>query len=326
MKFEIEEGVKQNILRDFINTRKRIQVIADDNKLSVEDVMQILGEFNTSGIIVIRKYGRLSPQTEEKIYNLRKNGMSYEQISSELGICIEVIYTVVKNIFKEKKEEEPQDDSAKEILSKDKEIYELRKQKKTYKEIGNAIGMSERIISKRCKEIFELKEEPYAENTRKILIEENKERRKKTNEMIYKLRAQKKTYKEISEKTGLSPYKVSKACKETFLSQGEEIPKAIYKKTQTEESKEIDQIIYNLVQGGKKYKEVQEDLYQKGIIMSRERIRQRNKRGNVASKKKLANMILNLMVTKKATFEQIQEIADYYGVDLGEAINSLDEI
>lgn len=40
---------------------------------------------------------------------------------------------------------------------------------------------------------------------------------------------------------------------------------------------------------------------------------------------RLAKMILNLVVTRNATMEQIQKMADYYEVDLEETMNSLDE-
>lgn len=113
MEIQIEEDKKQDILKDFINTKKRIGTIADDNKLSVDHVMLILEEFKARGIIDARRYERLSTQIEEKIYDLRKDGMSYEQISSELGICIEIITAVIKNIFEEKNEEDPQDDCLK---------------------------------------------------------------------------------------------------------------------------------------------------------------------------------------------------------------------
>lgn len=39
----------------------------------------------------------------------------------------------------------------------------------------------------------------------------------------------------------------------------------------------------------------------------------------------LAKMILNLIVTRKATIEQVEKIAEIYGVDLGKVMDSLDE-
>ena len=40
---------------------------------------------------------------------------------------------------------------------------------------------------------------------------------------------------------------------------------------------------------------------------------------------KLGKMILNLIVTKKATIDQVKQIAAIYGVDLNKVMNSLDE-
>ena len=323
MEIKIEEDKKQDILKDFINTKKRIGTIADDNKLSVDHVMLILEEFKARGIIDARRYERLSTQIEEKIYDLRKDGMSYEQISSELGICIEIITAVIKNIFEEKNQEDPQDDCLKKSLSKDEIIYNLRKQKKGYTAIAKETGISHTTVRKKCKEIFKLRkeEEPVAETKRKVVTENCKQ----MYEEIYDLKKQKKSYTQIVEETGLSQYKVRKACKETFGGEGEEIPKAFYKKKQTEESKEIDQVIYNLVQEGKKQLEVKDILYKNGIVMSKQRISKRYKREFNLNQKKLANMILNLMITKKATLEQVQAIADYYGVNLEETMDSLNE-
>lgn len=323
MKVRIEEEKKQDVLRDFITTKKRIQCIADDNKLSFEDVMLILQEFNERGIIIIRKYERLSPQAEEKIYNLRKNGNSYEQISSQLDICIEVISAVTKNIFEEKNEEEPQDDCSKKFLSKNETIYNLRKEKKCYNSIAKETGISAPTVKKKCKEIFELKkeEEPETEYTRKVNIENYKEEAEK----IYVLKKQKKTYKQIVEETGLSVYTVIELCKEIFGEKGEKIPDGLGDKEQTEESKKTDEMIYNLIQEGKKQREIQDILYKNGIIMSKQRISQRYQREIHVNQRKLANMILNLMSTKKATLEQVQRIADYYGVDLEKTMNSLEE-
>ena len=45
----------------------------------------------------------------------------------------------------------------------------------------------------------------------------------------------------------------------------------------------------------------------------------------IKDNKKLAKMILNLVVTRKATIEQIKQIADIYGVDLDKVMNSLEE-
>lgn len=45
----------------------------------------------------------------------------------------------------------------------------------------------------------------------------------------------------------------------------------------------------------------------------------------IKDNQQLAKMILNLVVTRKATIEQIEKIAEIYDVDLGKVMNSLDE-
>ena len=91
-------------------------------------------------------------------------------------------------------------------------------------------------------------------------------------------------------------------------------------KNQINESKEI----YNLRKKGLSYKKIAEKLTENGTTLTRQRAEQRHKRF-LKSNQQLAKAILNLMVTRKATMEQIQQIADYYGVDLEETMNSLDE-
>ena len=46
---------------------------------------------------------------------------------------------------------------------------------------------------------------------------------------------------------------------------------------------------------------------------------------NKCSDQQLAKMILNLMVTRKATLEQVEKIAEIYGVNLDKVMDSLEE-
>ena len=215
-KENIEEEKKKKVISEFINTRKQIKIIARENNLSLEQVYDILEEYNKTNV-------------------LKRPG--------------NIIFLPTQ---------------------KDGEVEDLYKK-------------------------------------------------------IYDLRKQKKTYKIISEETGISICTIRKICEEVFGEKGEKIPKAPWKSIQTEESKKLDEMIYNLVQQGKSCREVKEELENKGISMSIERVRQRKERKKLQNQEELAKGILNLMITRKATLEQIQKIADYYGVNLEKTMNSLEK-
>lgn len=76
---------------------------------------------------------------------------------------------------------------------------------------------------------------------------------------------------------------------------------------------------------GLSYKKIREELIKNNINMTREAVQDRLKRFLKANEEQLAKAILNLIITRKATMEQIQQIADYYGVDLEKTMNSLEE-
>lgn len=268
------EEVKEKVINEFLNTRKHIKNIARENNLSIEEIYDILEEYNKDERI--KRSGndnttflpkKTVEESYEKIYQLRKQQKSYSVISKEIGISTTSIRIICKEVFKEKGEKEPKC---------------LRKATRT-----------EEIAKK--------------------------------YERIYQLRKQKKTYKDISEETGLSIDTVYSICKKIFDEKGEKEPKSSRKDKRSEQSKKTDEMIYNLVQQGRTYGEISESLNTIGISMSNERIRQRYKRKVLQNQKDLAKMILNLTITRKATIEQIQQIADYYGVDLEETMNSLEE-
>ena len=83
---------------------------------------------------------------------------------------------------------------------------------------------------------------------------------------------------------------------------------------------EIDNIISKGLADGKTQTAIAEEL---GI--SQQRVSQRKKKIVQRDNQKLAKMIVNLIFTKHATIEQIRLIGDYYGIDVEEVLNSLDE-
>ena len=252
-------------------------------------------------------------------------------IARENNLSIEEVYAILEEYNRAQEIQRPgnisfqpmqKDETEEEIGKLYDKIYQLRKAKMSYKAISEKTGFSVYIIKEICKKIFDEKEEEITESSRKKW---QTEEAKSLYDKIYQLRKAKMSYKAISEKTGFSVYIIKEICKKIFDEKEEEITESSRKKWQTEESKKIDEMIYNLVQQGKKYGEIKEELSTKGITMGNERIRQRYERKKLQTQKDLAKMILNLITTKKATLEQVQIIADYYGVDLEETINSLDE-
>lgn len=77
-----------------------------------------------------------------------------------------------------------------------------------------------------------------------------------------------------------------------------------------------------LRKNGMKYKSISK--YYNGFI-SPQSISKRLEKYNETQNKHLAKIILNLVETRNATTEQIKTIADLYGINLGETLNSLEE-
>ena len=93
----------------------------------------------------------------------------------------------------------------------------------------------------------------------------------------------------------------------------------------SKESQQLDEEIYDLREQGLSYKKISAKLSEKGKIINRQGVHQRHKKFIKANKEQLIKAIINLTTTRKATMKQIQQIAEYYGVDLEEMINSIDE-
>ena len=89
-------------------------------------------------------------------------------------------------------------------------------------------------------------------------------------------------------------------------------------KTQTELSQEAD-INYGTIRYRIK------KMKKQGIEIPK-RIPKKVKEQNKKIDRQLALGIINLIKTRHATIEQIKAIGDYYGVDIEEVLNSLDDI
>ena len=279
MYYNIPEDKKEKVIYDFIYTGKRIPKIAENNELSFAEVMWILEEYN-----------KTKEANDGK--RIRRGDFSQEEL--------------------------------------DEKIYNLRKQELSYKKISEEIGLGMEFVSKRCKVIYAVKGEKEPDcktkKAKKIYIFTD------TDEKIYDLRKQGISYIEIyrrlkKEKIKISYKTLIKKCKKIFIIKGEEEPETLdeYKKLQTKKSKRLDEKIYNLKEKGMSYKGIQEKLKKEGHDLSTDSIGKRYRRKFNCNAEQLSKLILNLMTTKKATLEQVEKIAEYYGVDLEKNLNSIEE-
>ena len=155
------EEVKEKVINEFINTRKHIKIIARENNLSIEEIYDILEEYNKDERIKRTDNNntflpkKTVEESYEKIYQLRKQQKSYSVISKEIGISTTSIRIICKEVFKEKGEKEPKclrkATRTEEIAKKYERIYQLRKQKKTYKDISEETGLSIDTVYSICK-------------------------------------------------------------------------------------------------------------------------------------------------------------------------------
>lgn len=161
---------------------------------------------------------------------------------------------------------------------------------------------------------------------------------------IYKLREKGLSYKKIADELERQGIKISletvrSRCKEIYDSRGEKEPELRGRKIKEVNNEQI----YNLREKGLSYRKIADELKRQGIkissgtvgsrckliengtVLTRQGVGQKHKKILKSNEQQLAKAILNLVITRKATIEQIQQIADYYGVDLEKTMNSLEE-
>ena len=225
--------------------------------------------------------------TDEEIYELREQGKSYEEIAryyNEKGIQIgqTTIRKICRKIYKEKGQEEPKAKKGRKVKNDitDEEIYELREQGESYEEIARyynekGIEISKATIAYRCKKIYNAKgkEDP------KIKKGKNK-REDVTDEEIYELREQGKSYEEIAryyKEKGIEITRVTigKRCKKIYNEKGKEEPK-IKRKNMIKEA--TDEEIYELREQGMSYGDIVRYYNEKGIQIGQNTIAYRCKK------------------------------------------------
>lgn len=92
---------------------------------------------------------------------------------------------------------------------------------------------------------------------------------------------------------------------------------------QTNHNAELDEFVYDLRTNGHTYSEISNTLKtKKGTTISNPTVAKRYKKVR-ASYQEIAKGIINLVKTRHATIEQLQILAEYYGIDISKAIDSL---
>lgn len=258
--------------------------------------------------------------SSEQIYELREQGMSYEDISkyfNEQGINISTmtICRRCKDIYNEKgKVEQRATYKAKSKKSiSNEEIYNLREKNMSYNEIAKSLNSQGKQISvatirERCKKIYEEngKKEPMIDPNRNMTYRRLDEEEKgiDINDEIYTLRKQGLSYKAISKKLEEQGIKITSVticsrCKRVFSKKGEKVPRSNIEGIKVERDKEKDS---NIGVEEKNKQEAQKE---------REAIDLRN-----IDRKKLIEIILKLRKTRGATNKQLEKVAKQYRVNL----------
>lgn len=244
----------------------------------------------------------------EKIYKLRKKGLTFKEIGNLTGTSTTTAYKKYNEIIAKKGLVTI---NTTELVLKEK-IYKLKKEGLSIEKIAIKLNITESKAIKLYEKILEEKEEI------KITT---------LDEKIYKLRKKGLSYSQILEQLtnegiDVTYYIVSSRCKKAFEIKKEKEPKVQRSLTvkRTDKSKKIDEEIYYMVENGLSYTETSKILTEKGTKMGRERVAQRYRRTVKATNQQLIKAIMNLIVTRKATIEQIQQIAEIYGVDLEEIL------
>ena len=275
-------------------------------------------------------------EKKKKVINEFSNTKKHIKIiAKENNLSLEQVYFILEEYnssnelqrpggltFSPSKKEKVVDSGKEEFNELDETIYNLREQGLSYQKIVDELEKQGTKISystvwHKCKDIYYSKGE----------IEPNQKISQKLDEMIYGLREQGLSYQKIVEKLEekeikTTIYTVDYKCKKIYSSKGKIEPKV---DQLSEESKNLNETIYNLKEKGLSYGNISDKLKENGISISRQRIEQRHKKILKFKEQQLAEAIINLISTKKATLEQVKIIAEYYGVDLEETMNSLEE-
>ena len=178
--------------------------------------------------------------------------------------------------------------------------------------IAKNLGVSVTNISNRVKRI--IKETPTKKRRKSKLIEFPPKKSSITpkDELVYDELKKGLSNKEISQKIGMSETEVSRRKKK--------IESVLLVKFPVQCINETDELIMKL-----KEENLTDIKIGEMIGMTGQSVGKRIRKIDKITKREIAKGIINLIATKHATIEQVKEMGKYYGVDVEELLNSIDE-
>ena len=223
--------------------------------------------------------------TNEQIFELREQGMSYREIVkyfADVGkkISVETVRKRCDKIYQQKQKENSSKKSRTKIKGiTDDEIYELREQGLSYQRMAKhfkdkGIKVSGASIRNRCKKIYEEKKQEEPSTKYK------KRREDITDEEIFELREQRMSYTEIvryfeSKGIKVAVETIKIRCDKIYKQKGKEN----YNKRGRKKREDItDETIYKLREQGMSYSDIARYFNENNIIVSYNVISYRCKR------------------------------------------------
>ncbi len=188
IKERLEEPIKN--MYDLRNKNFSFEEIAKKYYCKIHFVKNAIRKYRKKNhLFSSRKNSIKNSLPLDVIYEFKRQGISYEEIA-QLYECSAV--TISKNL-KEYCEEKglPIPSIYESINPHIKEVYELKKNGKTYSEIADKFNCSKSTVCKHLKNFLE---------RQKLSLEKNEENFNLNPEEIYKLRISGMTYEEIAEK------------------------------------------------------------------------------------------------------------------------------
>lgn len=277
--------------------------IAKEVGLKYQAISYRVKKLKAQGIEVSNFENIRKTEIDKKILDGLSRGKTQTEIGKELGLTKSTISYRIKMMKKDGVEiSETRKTKIENII-----LNRLR-EGKTQKEIAEELGVKQQAISIRISRMREDGVEiPDAENIRNTII----------NNMILDSLSRGETQEEIAKKLGFNRYSIVYRIQKMKES-GIEVPNA-----DDARNAQVDTEILKRMTGIKTKKEIAEEVgLTKTTISSRIR---KMKSNDAKSNKKLAEMIVNLIQTKNATVDQVRTMGEYYGIDVENALKSLDE-
>ena len=279
--------------------------------INASGVSQRLKTMRNNGI-EIKEPKNENELMNERIIELRKKGMKISEIAKELNSNVSTISHRIQRM--KKRGIEVSKENPKDIDSLDYKIEELKRNGLTQVQISKELKISSACVSERVSKLNEMG----------VKFPEDEIGKNSTDKRIIEMRANGASNAEISKELGIGIVAVGKRIKK-MKKAGIDVPESMTKKKNFEK---VDKAILNLYEQGESPIAITEKLNltkgyaSKRLLANGIRTRKSSNRQNrkklkeVVGEEKLAKAIVNLHESKKATKEQLQTIADYYGVDL----------